>query len=109
MCSEVFFMMMISVIFHAFAFLHKQIDELLGNPDSIFNVAGTPSDENCQVHLVINIVIKSQNSAKFHKMLPYLISYIMQNSMLNNSIFRRIPVDKIPYSLLFCFPVKLLC
>lgn len=51
MCSEVFFMMMISVIFHAFAFLHKQIDELLGNPDSIFNVAGTPSDENCQVHL----------------------------------------------------------
>ena len=96
-------MMMISVIFHAFAFLHKQIDELLGNPDSIFNVAGTPSDENCQVHLVIIIV------TELHKILPYLISYIMQNSMLNNSIFRRIPVDKIPYSLLFCFPVKLLC
>ena len=36
--SEVFFMVMISIIFHAFIFIHKQIDGLLGNPDSIFNI-----------------------------------------------------------------------
>jgi hypothetical protein len=36
--SEVFFMVMISVIFHAFIFIHKQIDGLLGNPDSVFNI-----------------------------------------------------------------------
>lgn len=36
--SEVFFMMMVSIVYHAFAFLHKQIDEQLGNPDSIFNI-----------------------------------------------------------------------
>ena len=33
-------MVMVSVIYHAFSFLHTQIDELLGNPDSIFNVEG---------------------------------------------------------------------
>ena len=37
--SEVFFMVMISIIFHAFSFIHKQIDGLLGNPDSIFNIS----------------------------------------------------------------------
>ena len=36
--SEVFFMFMISIIFHAFSFIHKQIDGLLGNPDEIFNI-----------------------------------------------------------------------
>ena len=36
--SEVFFMVMVSIIYHAFAFIHKQIDKLLGNPDSIFNI-----------------------------------------------------------------------
>ena len=36
--SEVFFMVMVSVMYHAFAFIHKQIDKLLGNPDSIFNI-----------------------------------------------------------------------
>ena len=36
--SEVFFMVMISIIFHAFIFIHKQIDGLLGNPDSVFNI-----------------------------------------------------------------------
>ena len=44
--SEVFFMVMVSIIFHAFAFIHKQIDGLLGNPDSIFsiNVVHEPTD-----------------------------------------------------------------
>jgi hypothetical protein len=31
---------MISIIFHAFAFIHKRIDCLLGNPDTIFNIQG---------------------------------------------------------------------
>ena len=37
--SEVFFMFMISIIYHAFNFIHKQLDVLLGNPDSIFNIS----------------------------------------------------------------------
>ena len=35
-------MMLISVIFHAFSFLHKQINELLGKPDSVFHLQGKP-------------------------------------------------------------------
>ena len=36
--SEVFVMVFVSIIYHAFSFIHKQIDKLLGNPDSIFSI-----------------------------------------------------------------------
>ena len=36
--SEVFVMVFVSIVFHAFSFIHKQIDKLLGNPDSIFSI-----------------------------------------------------------------------
>ena len=45
--SEVFIMFMITIMYHAFLFIHNEIDSLLGNPDSIFNVAviHDPMDE----------------------------------------------------------------
>ena len=36
--SEVFVMVFVSIIYHAFSFIHNQIDKLLGNPDSIFSI-----------------------------------------------------------------------
>ncbi|XP_023340653.1 uncharacterized protein LOC111710758 [Eurytemora carolleeae] len=63
--SEVFFMMLISVIFHAFSFLHKQINELLGKPDSVFHLQAIhdPLDDMESINME-NVLRSDLKSAK---------------------------------------------
>ena len=56
--SEVFFMVIISIIFHAFSFIHKQIDGLLGNPDSIFSINVVHDPTETYEDIADNIVRK---------------------------------------------------
>ena len=56
--SEVFFMVIISIIFHAFSFIHKQIDRLLGNPDSIFSIDVVHEPTETVENIAENIVRK---------------------------------------------------
>jgi len=60
--SEVFVMVFVSIVFHAFAFIHKQIDKLLGNPDTIFsiNVVHEPTNIEDEADRIVKKEIKAQ-------------------------------------------------
>ena len=108
--SEVFFMVMVSIIFHAFSFIHKQIDGLLGNPDSIFNINVVHEPVDTAETEADHIVRKELKEAKVNKLpvgqkttnrkYPHLgilspIGYIIPNWVYYPRLFKLSPTGYI--------------
>ena len=64
--SEVFVMVFVSIVYHAFAFIHKQIDKLLGNPDTIFsiNVVHEPTNIEDEADKIVKKELKAQRGVR---------------------------------------------